>query len=141
MTVSEQDKLVRRLTDKIKINADDIIEYKEDQVEGAEVVIISYGITSRIAVPAIEEARRQGIKVGHLRLVVVWPFPEKRIRELAKQIKAFVVPEINLGQVVLEVERCAAGNAEVHLVSHAGGGVHDPSVILEKILLSVNKTN
>ena len=141
MTVSEQDKLVRRLTDKIKKNADDIIEYREDQVEGADVVIVSYGITSRVTVPAIEEARRQGIKVGHLRLVVVWPFPEQRIRELAKKIKAFVVPEINLGQIVLEVERCAAGKAEVYPVSHAGGNVHDPDVILEQILLSVNKNN
>jgi 2-oxoglutarate ferredoxin oxidoreductase subunit alpha len=139
MNVAEQDKLIKRLTDKIKNNADDIIEYREEQVEDAEVVIISYGITSRVAVPAIEEARAKGIKVGHLRLVVVWPFPEKRIKELAKQVKAFVVPEINLGQIVLEVERCAAGAADVHSVPHAGGGVHDPAVILEKILLSVNK--
>ena len=139
MNVSEQDKLINRLSDKIKKNADDIIEYREEQMDDAEVVIVSYGITSRVAVPAIEEARQQGIKVGHLRLVVVWPFPEKRIRELAKKIKAFVVPEINLGQIVLEVERYAAGNADVYSVPHAGGTVHDPAVILEKILLSVNK--
>ena len=139
MTVSEQDKLVRRLVDKIKLNAEDIVEFEEDQVEDAEVVVVSYGITSRVTLPAIEEARKRGIKVGHFRLVVVWPFPEKRIRELAKKIKAFVVPEINLGQIVLEVERCSGGNADVHLVSHAGGSVHDPNDILEKILQSVNK--
>ena len=54
-------------------------------------------------------ARKKGVKVGFIRLIVVWPFPEKRIRELASKVKAFVVPEINYGQIVLEVERCAGG--------------------------------
>jgi 2-oxoglutarate ferredoxin oxidoreductase subunit alpha len=72
--------------------------------------------------------------VGVIRLIVVWPFPEQRIRELASRIKAFVVPEINYGQMVLEVERCAAGRAPAILVPHGGGGVHDPSDICEAIL-------
>ncbi len=105
MSVSAQDRLVRRLINKVRDNAADIIEYKEDQVEGAEIVVVTYGITSRTAIPAIEKARKEGVKVGHLRLIVVWPFPEQRIRELAGRIKGFVVPEINLGQMVLEVER------------------------------------
>ncbi len=139
MTVQEQDKLVRRLVNKIKLNADDIQAYEEDQLEDADVIVISYGITSRVTLPAIEEARKRGVKVGHLRLIIVWPFPEKRIKELSKKVKAFVVPEINLGQIVLEVERCSAGNAEVFPVSHAGGSVHDPEDILKVILSSVNK--
>ena len=68
------------------------------------------------------------------RLIVVWPFPEKRIRELAKKIKAFVVPEINYGQMVLEVERCAAGQAAAVCVPHGGGGVHDPQDICDAIV-------
>jgi 2-oxoglutarate/2-oxoacid ferredoxin oxidoreductase subunit alpha len=68
-----------------------------------------------------------------LRLVTVWPFPEQRIRELAGNINAFVVPEINLGQVVLEVERCAGGKAETHLVGNAGGHVILPTEILDAI--------
>jgi 2-oxoglutarate/2-oxoacid ferredoxin oxidoreductase subunit alpha len=68
-----------------------------------------------------------------LRLVVVWPFPERRIRELAGRIKAFVVPEINRGQMVLEVERCARGQCEVISVPHSGGAVHEPQVILDAI--------
>ncbi|MFC1994767.1 2-oxoacid:acceptor oxidoreductase subunit alpha, partial [Chloroflexota bacterium] len=59
--------------------------------------------------------------------------PEQHIRELAPQVKAFVVPEINCGQMVLEVERCAAGNARTLSVPHMGGGVHDPQIILEAI--------
>ncbi|MFH0990740.1 MAG: 2-oxoacid:acceptor oxidoreductase subunit alpha [bacterium] len=137
MTVATQAKLIRRLLDKIKVNADRIIEYKEENVEDADVVVVTYGITSRTAIPAIEQARSEGLKVGHLRLVVVWPFPEKRIRELAARVKAFVVPELNMGQMVLEVERCAAGKAHVELVPHAGGTVHQPKDIYTKIVESV----
>ena len=83
MTVTAQERLVRRLVNKVRLNADKIIEYKEERVQGADIVVVTYGITSRVAIPAIEQARKEGLKVGHLRLVVVWPFPEKRIRELA----------------------------------------------------------
>jgi len=137
MTVAAQDRKVRRLVDKIRRNAPQIVDYREDDVEGADVVVVTYGISSRTAIPAIEMARQEGIKVGHLRLVVVWPFPEVRIRELAGRVKGFVVPELNLGQMKLEVERCAAGKAPVTLVGHAGGGVHNPHDIymaVKKIL-------
>lgn len=134
MTPAAQEKLVKRLIDKIKLNADKIVRYEEDSVDGAEVVVVSYGITSRVTLPAIEKARKEGVKVGHLRLIVAWPFPEKRISELAGKIKAFVVPEINYGQMVLEVERCAGGKAGVHLVPHGGGTVHNPDVIYKKIM-------
>jgi len=120
---------VPRLVDKIKKNADKIIKYEEDETDNAEVVVISYGITSRVSIKAVQEARKKGIKVGTLRLITVWPFPEKRIHELAKKIKAFVVPEINYGQIVLEVERCAAGQAPAFHVPHCGGWVHDPDDI------------
>jgi len=133
MSVACQDKCVRRLVDKIKDNADDIAHFEEEDTDGADVVLVTYGITARVARMGIRLARAEGIKVGVLRLVVVWPFPEKRMRELAGRIKAFVVPEINLGQIVLEVERCAAGQAAAIPVSHAGGGVHDPQDILEAL--------
>jgi 2-oxoglutarate ferredoxin oxidoreductase subunit alpha len=82
MTAVAQEKLVRRLVDKIRLNADKIVEYKEDKVEGAEVVVVTYGITSRVAIPAIEQARKEGIKVGHLRLIVAWPFPKNVLERL-----------------------------------------------------------
>jgi 2-oxoglutarate ferredoxin oxidoreductase subunit alpha len=132
-----QEKLVHRLVNKIKMNADKIADYREDQVEGADVVVVSYGITSRVAIPAIEQARKEGMKVGHLRLVVVWPFPEKRIKELASKVKSFVVPELNYGQIVLEVERNVAGKARVELVGHGGGTVHNPKDIYDIIIRSL----
>ncbi len=137
MTPVAQEKLVHRLVDKIRLNADKIVEYKEDEIEGAEVVVITYGITSRVAIPAIEQARKEGIKVGHFRLIVAWPFPEKRIREIAEKVKTFVVPEINYGQIVLEVERHSAGKARVKLVPHGGGSVHNPKDIYNTIKKSL----
>jgi 2-oxoglutarate ferredoxin oxidoreductase subunit alpha len=133
MTVPAHDRKVRRLVDKIRRNGRDIIDIREDGVDGADVVVVTYGITSRTALPAIDRARSEGMKVGHLRLVVAWPFPEIRIRELAGKVKGFVVPELNLGQMKLEVERCAAGQAPVALVGHAGGTVHNPDEIYAAI--------
>jgi 2-oxoglutarate ferredoxin oxidoreductase subunit alpha len=133
MSVGTQAKLVRRLVDKIHLHADEIAHVEEQNIEDAEIVVVTYGITSRTAIPAIEQARANGMKVGHLRLVVVWPFPEKRIRELAGRLKAFVVPELNLGQMVYEVERCAAGQSKVVSVPHAGGTVHQPKEIYAAI--------
>lgn len=133
MTAEAQDRLVRRLLKKIERNKDRIIEIEEEATEGAEVVVCSYGISARVSRLAVSAARKEGVKVGMLRLITVWPFPEERIRNLARHIKAFVVPEINAGQIALEVERCARGAAEVILVSHMGGAVHDPQDILEAI--------
>jgi 2-oxoglutarate ferredoxin oxidoreductase subunit alpha len=133
MTAEAQDKLVRRLVDKIRLNAKDIIRYEEVNVEDAEVIVVSYGISARVARYAVQEARDEGIKAGLLRLITVWPFAEDRIRKLASKVKAFVVPEINYGQIVREVERCAAGKARARLVPHMGGSVHLPETILEAI--------
>ncbi|MGB2884098.1 MAG: 2-oxoacid:acceptor oxidoreductase subunit alpha [Dehalococcoidia bacterium] len=133
MTAEAQDQLVRRLVDKIRLNKKDIIRYEEVGIEDAEVIVCAYGISTRVARLAVQEARNAGIRAGMLRLITVWPFAEDRIRELAQQVKAFVVPEINYGQIVLEVERCAAGKASTLLVPHMGGGVHHPQTILKAI--------
>jgi len=134
MTPQTQDKLVRRLQSKITNAADRITLLEQESLDHAEVVVVSYGITSRVAQRAIELARQQGLRVGKLRLITCWPFPEKRIRELAATTKAFVVPELNLGQMVREVERAAAGKAKTYGVPHAGGSVHHPEEILKVIV-------
>ena len=134
MSARCQEKCVRRLVEKIKNNADKIVRFNEEQTDGADVVVVTYGITARVARMGVDLARKKGIKVGVIRLIVVWPFPEKRIRELAGKVKAFVVPEINYGQMVLEVERCSAGQASAVCVPHGGGGVHDPNDICEAIV-------
>jgi 2-oxoglutarate ferredoxin oxidoreductase subunit alpha len=128
-----QDVCVRHLVDKIKMHADTIVRFEEDETDNAEVIVVSYGITSRVAVKAVQQARKKGLKVGTLRLITVWPFPEKRIRKLADIVKAFVVPEINYGQIVREVERSSAGRTAVVHVPHCGGWVHNPDDILKAI--------
>jgi 2-oxoglutarate/2-oxoacid ferredoxin oxidoreductase subunit alpha len=133
MTVDTQDRLVRRLQDKLKPLADGGAMAETGFLDDAEVVVVSYGITSRVAQRALQMARARGIQAGKYRLVTAWPFPQQQIAALAARVKAFVVPEMNLGQMVLEVERAAAGKAAVIPVSHAGGGVHRPEQILQAI--------
>jgi 2-oxoglutarate ferredoxin oxidoreductase subunit alpha len=133
LTVARQDKLVRRLVEKITNARDEICEFEADGIEDADVVVVSYGITSRIARRAVQLAREKGLKVGIFRLVTIWPFPENQIRQLASKARALVVPELNLGQISLEVERCAGGRCAVIPVTHAGGSVHKPEVIVAAI--------
>jgi 2-oxoglutarate ferredoxin oxidoreductase subunit alpha len=133
MTPAMQDRLVKRLVNKIRDNAPKICLTEEHDIEGADVVVISYGITSRVAQRAVELGRAEGIKVGSLRLITAWPFPEHIIRALAPKVKGLVVPELNLGQMVREVERCAGGKCRVAHVGHAGGTVHKPEDILKAI--------
>jgi 2-oxoglutarate ferredoxin oxidoreductase subunit alpha len=133
-TPEVQEKLVRRLVGKIQRCEPKIRDIVEQDVEGADVVVVSYGITSRVAQRALDRARAEGINVGSMRLRVVWPFPGDRIREVAAGIRSFVVPEMNMGQIALEVERCAAGQCETRAVPHAGGTVHEPQVIYDAIL-------
>ena len=134
MNVETQDVQVRRLQDKLKPLANGRALCETENLEDAEVVVVSYGITSRVAQRAIQLARARGIRAGKFRIISAWPFPEQRIRDLAGRVKAFVVPEINLGQMVHEVARAAAGKAAVIPVSHAGGSVHNPDAILKAIV-------
>ena len=134
MTPQTQDKLVRRLQNKIRAASKRICMFEENRLDDADVVVVSYGITSRVAQRAIDMAHERGLKVGKLRLITAWPFPEKKIADLSASVKAFVVPELNLGQMVREVERAAAGNARTLPVPHAGGGVHNPEEILKAIV-------
>jgi 2-oxoglutarate ferredoxin oxidoreductase subunit alpha len=126
MNADAQEKCVRRLVDKIRKNAEKIITLEETGTGDADVVVVSYGITSRVAVKAIEMAKAKGAKVGHLRLITVWPFPEKRIRELAARVRAFVMPELNYGQMFLEMQRVIEGKARSFLVPHGGGRCTSP---------------
>ena len=133
MNVDTQDRLVRRLQKKLEPLAGDAALHEEEDLEDAEVGVVSYGITSRVAQRAIQMARARGVQAGKFRLITAWPFPEARIRALADRVRALVVPELNLGQMVREVERVAAGRARVVSVGHAGGGVHRPEDILRAI--------
>jgi len=125
------DRLVRRLVNKIRLHADQIMEYEEVLLDDAQVVVIAYGSTARSARRAVLTAREEGIRAGLLRLITVWPFPEDKVRKLSEQAVAFIVPEVNLGQMSRETERFTS--LPVIGVNHAGGVMMAPDPILDAI--------
>jgi 2-oxoglutarate ferredoxin oxidoreductase subunit alpha len=133
MNAEASDWNIKRLVNKIRAHRDEIIQLEERYLDDAEIVVVSYGISARTSQWPIEQARKEGIRVGYLRLITIWPFPQKRIFELAKRIRAFIVPEINAGQMRLEVERCAAGQAQVMGVHRLGGDILEPRQVLAAI--------
>ena len=132
MSVDTQEEMMNRLLGKIRNNVDDIVITEGYKLEDAEYVIVSYGVSSRTSYTAVDEAREMGIKAGLLRLITVWPFPEKVIRELAAKVKGFVTVEINMGQICREVERCA-GSTPSFGVGHPGGAIIPPDDVLKTL--------
>jgi 2-oxoglutarate ferredoxin oxidoreductase subunit alpha len=133
MTVEAQEQMMTRIKGKIRNNLDDIIETESYRMEDAEIVIVSYGISVRTGLAAVDQARALGYKAGLLRLVTVWPFPEEMIREIATRVKGFITVEINLGQIHYEVERCTGGKAKAFLVGSAGGKIIHPDKVIARI--------
>lgn len=103
----------RRLHEKIAIAQDEITHYDEFFMDDAEYAVLAYGGTARTAYAAVEAARAKGIKVGMVRLMTIWPFADKVVRKVADKVKGILVPELNYGQLVHEVERAAGGAAFV----------------------------
>jgi len=133
ITGEAHEKLVQRLLKKIRIHRHEIIEYEEIMLDDAEIVVVSYGITARSALSAVREARSKGLKVGLLRLITVWPFPEEKIRELSDKVDLFVVAEINQGQIRRELERWVDSVERVIGVHKLGGDLITPEDIMEAI--------
>jgi len=131
-SIRVQQRLVQRLCDKIRKNSDKIVQVKEIMMEDAEVAVVAYGIESRAALSAVRKARSNGIKAGLVRIVTLWPFPEKPIAEVAKKVKMIIVPEMNYGQLVREVER-AAKATPVTFLPKLGEEPHRPEEIFEAI--------
>src|SRR4030066_298838 len=77
--------------------------------EGAEVALIAYGFTARTSLYAVKRLRKEGQKIGMLRLKTLWPFPDERVAEVGKKVKRIMVPEMNLGQVAGGVKRFGRG--------------------------------
>jgi 2-oxoglutarate ferredoxin oxidoreductase subunit alpha len=108
-------------------------------MEDAKIAVVSFGSTARSARHAVREARNRGIPAGFLRLISLWPFPENAIRRIAEHVDAFVVAEMNLGQMALEVGRHVS--QPVHGVHHAGGAMMPPAPILDAILNVATRSN
>ncbi len=127
------DAKMRRLMRKIDLGAGDILKHEALLLEDADIGIVAYGSSARSAKAAIRMARARGIKVGLLRPLTIWPFLEGPVADLAKRVHHIVVPEMNLGQLVLEVERVVQGRCAVHRVNRVTGEPIPPDEILAKI--------
>lgn len=131
-SVEAQDRLVRRLSDKIRRNTDRIIKVDRLMVDDCDILVVAYGITARSAATAVKQARERGLKAGLLRPVTLWPFPDKMLEELAGQVKGVVVAEMNYGQLVREVER-AVRPVPVRFLPKLGENPHSPAEIFEAV--------
>jgi 2-oxoglutarate ferredoxin oxidoreductase subunit alpha len=102
-------------------------------VEDAKIVVVAFGIAARIAKGAIKRIREEGLKVGLIRPITLWPFPQKAIKEIAKKVRYFFVFEMNMGQMVEDVKLALEGNGEVHFYGRPGGVIPTPLEIARGI--------
>jgi 2-oxoglutarate ferredoxin oxidoreductase subunit alpha len=130
MDVNTQEKMMKRLTGKILNNLHNIIQTESYRLDDADVALISYGVSSRTSMAAVDMAREQGIKAGFLRLITVWPFPDDCVKALAERVKGLITVEINMGQIHREVMRCAGGKTTTLLVGHPGGTIIPPERVV-----------
>ncbi len=123
---------LERIFRKIDRSLSDILLYDQDGIEDAETLVIAYGVTARSARYGVELARERGRKVGFLKLKTIWPFAEEVVEHAAERLHRVVVPEMNLGQLALEVER-VVGRHKVRRVNRADGEMIQPAEILAAI--------
>jgi 2-oxoglutarate ferredoxin oxidoreductase subunit alpha len=103
------------------------------EIDGAEIVVIAYGVAARIVRSAVSKAREEGIKAGWIRPITLWPFPTKQIAKAAEELSIFLVVEMSMGQMVEDVKLAVAGKVPVVFYGRAGGGVPTVDQVLEKI--------
>jgi 2-oxoglutarate ferredoxin oxidoreductase subunit alpha len=124
----------KRLMRKVEANIKDIEKYQEIEMEDAEIGLFSFGSSVRASRVAMKMAREQGVKVGLFRPVTVWPFPYEAILKYRTQLKGAIVPEMNLGQMRVEVERVFGPDMPVYGVNRVGGVPIEPEEIYQKIM-------
>ncbi|NLL36411.1 MAG: 2-oxoacid:acceptor oxidoreductase subunit alpha [Fretibacterium sp.] len=129
----EIEKKMLRLMSKVGRARDEIVEYETEYMDGASVVVVAYGSVGRSAMRAVRDARKKGIAAGFFRPITLWPFPDVELSKMALGAKTIIVPELNCGQMVLEVERVMKGRSKVQGLSLVNGELFKPSEILNKI--------
>ena len=107
------------------------VRYEEFMTEDADYLIVAFGSMARICQKSIEEAREQGIKIGLIRPITLWPFPYQAIKELSDKVKGILVVELNAGQMIEDVRLAVEGNLPVHHFGRLGGIVPNPQEVLE----------
>ncbi|GHV51549.1 2-oxoglutarate ferredoxin oxidoreductase subunit alpha [Synergistales bacterium] len=125
------DKKITRLLRKVDRYRGDIVEYEAESYEDAEVLVVSYGCVSRSALRAVRELRKEGVKVGHFRPITLWPFADAELEKIVAdyKIKRVIVPELNMGQMFLEIDRAIHGKADVVSRTLLNGELFKPAQI------------
>jgi 2-oxoglutarate ferredoxin oxidoreductase subunit alpha len=130
----DQDRMATRLVRKITDNLHLLTKVHEEMMEDAEFAIMAYGGDSRPALEAARRAREAGIKMGFLRPIIMWPFPDEPIFKVASKVKKILVVELNRdGQLSREVARASKGRAEVYHLGSGGVEPHLPDVVYQEI--------
>lgn len=130
---AEVSRVTGRLLDKIENHRDAIEQYELMHCDDAEILVVAFGITARSSERAVNMARERGIKVGLLRLITLWPFPERILKELAGRASHVLVPEMNAGQLILEIERLCPDSTTVIGINRFDGEPIHPDEVLAKI--------
>ena len=129
------DKKVTRMLRKVDRFRSEVVEYAAESCDDAEVLVVSFGCVSRSALRAVRELRSRGKKVGHFRPITVWPFPDAELENIVKNspIKHVIVPELNMGQLFLEIDRAVHGRCETHSKTLLNGELFKPAQIISYI--------
>ncbi|MGI6425984.1 MAG: 2-oxoacid:acceptor oxidoreductase subunit alpha [Tepidanaerobacteraceae bacterium] len=128
------EKLIKRLMNKINNNLEDIIEYENILTDDAETVIVSFGSTARSAQRAVSLLRKEGYKIGMLRLKTIWPFAHKAIEELKQtSVKNLLVAEMNFGQIFETIKASAEGSFKIYSLNKYNGELITPQEIINRV--------
>ncbi|MBQ3127434.1 MAG: 3-methyl-2-oxobutanoate dehydrogenase subunit VorB [Clostridia bacterium] len=119
--------------EKYKTIEENEVMYEEYLMDDAEICVVSFGITARVAKNAINEARAKGVKVGMIRPITLWPFPKKVLNEAADKCKAFISVEMSMGQMIEDIELAIRCKKPVYLCNRVGGMIPTPEEVLAKI--------
>jgi 2-oxoglutarate ferredoxin oxidoreductase subunit alpha len=102
-------------------------------LDDAETVVLAYGSVARSALSATKMARAEGLKVGFIKLKIIWPFPDQFIKDAIRNVHTIIVPEMNIGRIVREIERLTHDGQQIRSASKLGGNIHTPQEILAEI--------
>ncbi|MFC2013192.1 2-oxoacid:acceptor oxidoreductase subunit alpha [Chloroflexota bacterium] len=134
ISLRDQDRMVRRLIQKVRAHRDELVKFEADNMDGARTVVASYGCSARSALTAVKRLRKDGAKVDFFRFITLWPFMDKQVKALAEKADTIYVVENNLdGQLSREVERASQGKTEVVHIGKAGVEMHTPDEVVEAI--------
>ena len=110
------------------------VMYEEYMMDDAEICVAAFGIAARVSKNAVDEARKQGIKVGMIRPITLWPFPEKQFKAAADKVHTFISVELSMGQMIEDIKLSVEGKSNVTLCNRVGGMIPSPEQVLESIV-------